>query len=253
MIQATAEKTTRQDDAHLAAPSATPEPTPAVADIAGDPLAATLDALADVVCEALGEGDIVEADGDSIAVIAGDRAQLNLNARGDAEAIAGNMEADMRALAQKLTASADAIHEAERERRRAHRTFAGDIQTMREALDQHLAREFTLEIADDDRESIRLSVNLQQTVGWPDQVAWSVAKRLRECSAKLAAAASAIEEAFGEKPGVMLYEGKSSIREIHAMEFDDVFFTVWNAESKAAAFARVREFMAGLQAGVVAD
>jgi len=247
MIQATAEKTTRQDDAHLPAPSATPEPTPAVAAIAGDPVNATLEALADVVCEALGDGAVVENGGDSLSVFAGERARLKLNARGDAEEIAGNMEADMRALAQKLTASADAIHEAERERYLESRTLEGDAQTMRDAIDQHLAREFTLEIADDDRESIRLSVNLQRTVGWPDKVEWSVAKRLRECSAKLGAAASAIEEAFGEKPGVMLYEGESGIREIHAMEFDDVFFTVASAESKAAAFARVREFMAALK------
>jgi len=39
MTKATAAETTRQDAAHLPAPSATPEPTPAVTDVAGDPLA----------------------------------------------------------------------------------------------------------------------------------------------------------------------------------------------------------------------
>lgn len=75
---------------------------------------------------------------------------------------------------------------------------------------------------------------------------------LRESAGRLAASAGAIEEAFGEKPGMRLYECTSGIKEIRTDAFDDVYFTIWNAESEAEAVARVREALAGLQAAGVA-
>jgi len=254
MIQTTAEKTTRQDDAHLAAPSATPEPTLAVADVAGDLVNVTLEALADVVCEALGDGDVVENGGDSIAVFAGESAQLNLNARGDAEAIAGNMEGDMRALAAKLTDAANAIHNAERERRSHGEPMAAAVNMIRRVLDQKLAAEYGLEIIDDESGGARLSVNFIRRCGvkyGSHPVLCDVIAFLRQSAGRLATAAVAIEEASGQTPGVLLYEVEPYGRQIRCSDFEGVGFIVDDADTEAEAMAQVRELLAGLQvAGV---
>lgn len=99
-----------------------------------------------------------------------------------------------------------------------------------------------------------LTLNLHRRCGGESfgPVASDVVDYLRESAGRLSVAASAIEEAFGQKPGLPLSQCASGIHEIRTDAFNEVHFVVQNANSEAEAFARVRELIAGLQAAGVA-
>lgn len=116
---------------------------------------------------------------------------------------------------------------------------------------EKLADDYTLEPRDDEHGAMR-SVNPQRRCGdhhSANSLADVAVAFLRQSAGKLAMAAVAIEEAYGQTPGVLLYEVERCRREIYCSDLDGV--VVDGADSKAEAVAQVRGFMAGLQAAGV--
>lgn len=77
------------------------------------------------------------------------------------------MERDMRALAEKLEAAADAIRASEFERRRLSCEFEDQLHAMRDVLNQRLYGSYELEVADFNEQEALLSLNLSRRTYYP--------------------------------------------------------------------------------------
>jgi len=216
MNQTTAEKTTRQDAAHRAAP---PESSEGNTDVAGDEVA---EALA--------------------AVGAFERTSPF-----------SNMESDMRTLAEKLNVAADAIRQADREQRREAHLFAETLQLLQRAISPHLGEECSFESVDAEYHGAVLNVRAMcgYSGGRGDDPRGDAVKHLRTWAAQMHAAVGSIEQACGSTRGIELHEIHPLSREIICSELEGVRLMVDYTETPAEALAKAKQFVAGLQAAGV--